>query len=186
MFGVPLEEQQCTSAGVPLLMHKCIEFIEDDGVDLVGLYRVNGRAKQIDDLILQFDQGCKALVLDPETFSVQDVSGVLKRFLRALPHPLLTEELYPAFMAATSIREHDELMYTIQELIVKMPREYKNTLLRLCEHLRLVAEQEELNKMGVHNLALVFGPNIRGANRSNQLDDVALVRDTEKEVSDVN
>ena len=187
MFGVPLEEQQYTRAGVPLLICKCIEFIEEDGMEDVGLYRVNGRSRQIDDLTLQFDQDCRALVINPEVFTVHDVAGVLKRFLRALPGPLLTRELYPKFLMVSALKAHDDKMYALLELVKKLPKENKGILLILCEHLNKVSQLEGKNKMGTQNLALVFGPNIRGADltvsSSDQpINEKSLLGETEKEV----
>ena len=191
MFGVPLAEQQYTRAGVPLLVYKCIEFIEEDGMDDIGLYRVSGRAKQIDDLMLQFDQDCRALVINAEVFSVHDVAGVLKRFFRALPGPLLTRDLYSKFMNVSELTAHDDKMYALHDLVRRLPKENRDTLLTLCEHLYKVSRLEEKNKMGIPNLSLVFGPNIRGADltvssSAQPIDEKSLLGETEKEVRSVN
>ena len=187
MFGVPLLEQQYTRAGVPLLIYKCIEFIEDNGMEEIGLYRISGRSKQIDDLTLQFDQDCRALVINPEVFTVHDVAGVLKRFFRALPGPLLTRELYSKFLIVSDLKAHDDKMYGLHELVKSLPKENRDTLLTLCEHLNKVSLLEETNKMGTHNLAILFGPNIRGSDltvssSTHPIDEKTLLGETEKEV----
>ena len=183
MFGVPLYEQQYTRAGVPLVICKCIEFIEDNGMEDVGLYRVSGRSKQIDDLTLQFDQDCRSLVINPEVFTVHDVTGVFKRFLRALPQSLLTTELHSKFISTVGL-EHNDKMYAIFELMRKLPKENKNSLLAICQHLNKVCQLESQNKMGVGNLALVFGPNIRGADQSSgPVSETFLLTETQNEVT---
>ena len=182
MFGVPLDEQQYTRAGVPLVVCKCIEFIEDDGMDDIGIYRVSGRSKQIDDLTLQFDQDCRSLVINPEVFTVHDVTGVFKRFLRALPQSLLTAELHPKFISFVGL-EHNDKMYAVFELVRQLPKENKSTLLAICQHLNKVSQLESQNKMGVGNLALVLGPNIRGSSQSSQpMNEKFLLTETQNEV----
>lgn len=179
---MPLDEQQYTRAGVPLVICKCIEFIEDDGMEDIGVYRVSGRSKQIDDLTLQFDQDCRSLVINPEVFTVHDVTGVFKRFLRALPHSLLTTELHSKFTSLGGL-EHNDKMYAVFELLKRLPKENRNSLLAICQHLSKVSQLESQNKMGVGNLALVFGPNIRGSGSSSQpVSDKFLLSETEKEV----
>ncbi|KAI6645936.1 Arf-GAP with Rho-GAP domain, ANK repeat and PH domain-containing protein 1-like [Oopsacas minuta] len=187
VFGVPLDEQQYTRAGVPLLICKCIEFIEEDGMEDIGLYRVSGRSKQIDDLTLQFDQDCRSLVINPEVFTVHDVAGVLKRFLRALPQSLLTTELHQNFISVSELQSHNDKMYALFEFVNKLPKENKNTLMMICQHLYRVSQLESKNKMGVPNLALVFGPNIRGAGQSSQpINEMLILSETEKEVNLMN
>ncbi len=55
-FGSPLAKV-VESDGVPVFVHKCVQFIETNGIQMVGLYRVSG--KKDDCLALQekYDQG---------------------------------------------------------------------------------------------------------------------------------
>ena len=39
------------------------------------------------------------MVIDPEVYTVHDVTGTLKQFFRSLPDPLLTHQLYQSFIA---------------------------------------------------------------------------------------
>jgi len=47
----------------------------------------------------EFDSGA-SVHLTSEAHSVHDVASLLKEYLRDLPDPLLTHELFPAFLAA--------------------------------------------------------------------------------------
>ena len=38
------------------------------------------------------------MVIDPEVYTVHDVTGTLKQFFRSLPDPLLTHQLYQSFI----------------------------------------------------------------------------------------
>ena len=55
--GIPLSEQQLTNGGIPILVHKCLQFIESYGLEIEGLYRLSGVKAKIRKLILAFNQG---------------------------------------------------------------------------------------------------------------------------------
>ena len=55
--GIPISEQQLTSTGIPILIHKCLQFIESHGMETEGLYRLSGEKSKIRKLILAFNQG---------------------------------------------------------------------------------------------------------------------------------
>lgn len=55
--GIPLSEQQLTSTGIPILIHKCLQFVESYGMETEGLYRLSGEKAKIRKLILAFNQG---------------------------------------------------------------------------------------------------------------------------------
>ena len=55
--GIPLAEQQLTSTGIPILIHKCLQFVESYGMETEGLYRLSGQKANIRKLILAFNQG---------------------------------------------------------------------------------------------------------------------------------
>ena len=55
--GLPLCDQKLTSNMVPIIVHKCLQFVESTGLDVEGLYRVSGEKAKIRRLILAFNQG---------------------------------------------------------------------------------------------------------------------------------
>jgi len=55
--GIPLGEQQLTSTGIPILVHKCLQFVESYGMETEGLYRLSGGKAQSRKLVLAFNQG---------------------------------------------------------------------------------------------------------------------------------
>lgn len=46
---------------VPLFVEKCIEFVEEDGLDSEGIYRVPGNRAHVDLLFQKFDEGKRTL-----------------------------------------------------------------------------------------------------------------------------
>ena len=58
MFGVPLSDLCKREGGnVPVIVRRIIKHIEDEGFDQEGIYRVNGNAKVIERLKMDFDRG---------------------------------------------------------------------------------------------------------------------------------
>ncbi|KAG9349305.1 hypothetical protein JZ751_027748 [Albula glossodonta] len=153
---------------VPRLVDSCCQHLEKYGLQTVGIFRVGSSKKRVRQLREEFDRGVD-VILDEE-HSVHDVAALLKEFLRDMPDPLLTKELYTAFIN-TMLLDHEEQQASIQLLIYLLPPCNSDTLHRLLEFLSTVAshaddtrdsEGQEItgNKMTSLNLATIFGPNL--------------------------
>ncbi|XP_078131831.1 rho GTPase-activating protein 36 isoform X1 [Sander vitreus] len=163
---------------VPQVLERCCTHIETHGLQTVGIFRVGSSKKRVKQLLEDFDRGVD-VQLDEEQ-SVHDVAALLKEFLREIPDPLLSRELYPAFLHANLLRGADQLQY-LQHLLYLLPPCNCDTLLRLLSMIHTVqsfaqdtigTNHEEIpgNKMTAANLAVIFGPNLlqreRGADAS--------------------
>ncbi|KFP49551.1 Rho GTPase-activating protein 6, partial [Cathartes aura] len=148
---------------VPRLVDSCCQHLEKHGLQTVGIFRVGSSKKRVRQLREEFDRGID-VVLDEE-HSIHDVAALLKEFLRDMPDPLLTRELYTPFIN-TLLLEPDEQLSTLQLLIYLLPPCNCDTL-----HLSTVAghaedttdkDGQEItgNKMTSLNLATIFGPNL--------------------------
>ncbi|XP_048448618.1 rho GTPase-activating protein 6-like, partial [Rhincodon typus] len=82
---------------VPRLVDSCCQHLEKYGLQTVGIFRVGSSKKRVRQLREEFDRGAD-VVLDEE-HSVHDVGALLKEFLRDIPDPLLTRELYTPFIS---------------------------------------------------------------------------------------
>uniref|UniRef100_A0A3B4WB50 Rho GTPase activating protein 6 n=1 Tax=Seriola lalandi dorsalis TaxID=1841481 RepID=A0A3B4WB50_SERLL len=153
---------------VPRVVDLCCQHLEKYGLQTVGIFRVGSSKKRVRQLREEFDQGWE-VHLDEE-HSVHDVAALLKEFLRDMPDPLLTRELYTAFIN-TLLLDHSEQESAIQLLIFLLPPCNSDTLQRLLCLLSTVAahaedsldnEGQEItgNKMTSLNLATIFGPNL--------------------------
>ncbi|KAM8903797.1 rho GTPase-activating protein 6-like isoform 2-T2 [Spinachia spinachia] len=154
---------------VPRVVDSCCQHIEKYGLQTVGIFRVGSSKKRVRQLREEFDRGID-VQLD-EDYSVHDVAALLKEFLRDMPDPLLTKELYTAFINTTLFRDPDEQQAVTQLLVYLLPACNSDTLHRLLEFLSTVAahahdrqdkERQEVtgNKMTSLNLATIFGPNL--------------------------
>ncbi|NXN93162.1 RHG06 protein, partial [Rhinopomastus cyanomelas] len=153
---------------VPRLVDSCCQHLEKHGLQTVGIFRVGSSKKRVRQLREEFDRG-EDVVLDEE-HSIHDVAALLKEFLRDMPDPLLTRELYTPFIN-TLLLEPDEQLSTLQLLIYLLPPCNCDTLHRLLQFLSTVAGHAEDttgkdgqevtgNKMTSLNLATIFGPNL--------------------------
>uniref|UniRef100_A0A3B5MGM8 Rho GTPase activating protein 6 n=1 Tax=Xiphophorus couchianus TaxID=32473 RepID=A0A3B5MGM8_9TELE len=153
---------------VPRVVDSCCQHIEKYGLQTVGIFRVGSSKKRVRQLREEFDRGID-VQLDEE-HSVHDVAALLKEFLRDMPDPLLTRELYTAFIN-TTLLDLDEQQSVMQLLIYLLPACNSDTLHRLLEFLSTVADHandqhtkdgQEIpgNKMTSLNLATIFGPNL--------------------------
>jgi hypothetical protein len=91
---------------LPPLIEQTIQYLASNGPQANGIFRIAGSVKRMDALRRQFDRfdSSKAVeVFDFSPYTVHDVAGVFKQFLRDLPEPLLSGRLYRFFLAAESI-----------------------------------------------------------------------------------
>ncbi|XP_068602307.1 rho GTPase-activating protein 6-like [Brachionichthys hirsutus] len=153
---------------VPRVVDFCCRHLEKHGLQTVGIFRVGSSKKRVRQLCKEFDQGWE-VYLDEE-HSVHDVAALLKEFLRDMPDPLLTRELYAAFVNAMLL-DYSDQESALQLLIFLLPPCNSDTLQRLLCLLSTVAAHAEDsldnegqgvtgNKMTSLNLATVFGPNL--------------------------
>uniref|UniRef100_A0A3P8VQK9 Rho GTPase activating protein 6 n=1 Tax=Cynoglossus semilaevis TaxID=244447 RepID=A0A3P8VQK9_CYNSE len=151
---------------VPRVVDSCCQHIEKYGLQTVGIFRVGSSKKRVRQLREEFDRGID-VQLDEE-HSVHDVAALLKEFLRDMPDPLLTKELYTAFINSTRKQEQQNI---VQLLVYLLPACNSDTLHRLLDFLSTVAahandqqdkDGQEItgNKMTSLNLATIFGPNL--------------------------
>ncbi|MBW0491161.1 hypothetical protein O181_030876 [Austropuccinia psidii MF-1] len=165
-FGVDLATQMLRDGieTVPKVVEKCIEAIERaGGLEMVGIYRLSGTTSKIARLKSRFDteiENVKLEVGDENQSEINDIAGVLKLWLRELPEPLLTWNLYSSFIEAGRI-DNDRLRHIrLHERVNELPDPNYATLKYLMGHLDKIRRNETVNSMGVSNLAVIFGPTL--------------------------
>ncbi|KAM3915126.1 rho GTPase-activating protein SYDE2 isoform 2-T2 [Leptodactylus fuscus] len=172
VFGVDARqvvEKENSGLMVPLLMDKCIMEIEKRGCQVVGLYRLCGSAAVKKELREAFERDSKSVGLCENDYpDINVITGVLKDYLRELPSPLITKQLYEAVLTAMADKplrmsgngcdnDPKDSEHTV-ELLSCLPDVERATLKMLLDHLKLVASYHEVNKMTCQNLAVCFGP----------------------------
>ncbi|KAL1923054.1 uncharacterized protein VTP21DRAFT_9430 [Calcarisporiella thermophila] len=160
IFGRDLNLQlEIEGSNIPLVLKRCIEAVETRGMDFEGIYRKSGSTSTIQSLQAIFDSG-DDINLGDSDYDICAITSLLKSYLRQLPNPLVTYELYPKFISAIDIADEGEKFSTIKSLIDQLPIGNYSTLRYLVLHLDRVKNHMDINLMNPKNLAVVFGPTL--------------------------
>ncbi|XP_022800725.1 arf-GAP with Rho-GAP domain, ANK repeat and PH domain-containing protein 1-like [Stylophora pistillata] len=175
VFGVLLCQQELGSDGIPHLVAKCLQFVETyGGLEMEGVYRVNGGQLTMKKLRTSFDQDAGSVLLTLDECGVHDVTGILKQYLRQLPDPVIPGDIYKRFITAGLIQDHNTRLQTIKSLINQLPKVNHGTLKAIICHLAKVTELVNVNKMGVPNVAMIFGPTLMSNENTGRMDDTSI------------
>lgn len=161
VFGVDITTvSKREESDIPLVVIGCIQEIEKRGMHEVGIYRLSGATTDVRRLKDAFDNNSQSALVQVAEADIHAVAGLLKMYLRDLPEPLFTDDLYLKFVEANGIKDPEEKKKTMMELFESLPKPNRLTSIYLLDHLRRLSEHQEQNKMGQNNLATVFGPNV--------------------------
>ncbi|KAG6873517.1 hypothetical protein C0995_014785 [Termitomyces sp. Mi166 len=164
-FGVDLAEQMVRdNVELPLILTKCCQAIEKYGTQTQGIYRISGMTSKVAKLRQKLDQDLDSVDLDAPEWSgdINTVASVIKGWLRDLPDPLLTSNLYQGFIEAARI-ENDRLRHIrLHERVNELPDPNYATLKYFLGHLSRINHHAAVNSMSMQNLAIVFGPTLFG------------------------
>lgn len=158
VYGVPLEEHlRVTGRDIALVLEVCVITLIEGGLDEEGLFRIAGMASKVKKLRNAFD----ANVIDMEEYAqdLHTVAGALKQYLRELPEPLLTTQLYPDIIQAAKLPQ-DQRLQQLWSAVRKLPEQNYNNFRYLIKFLAKLAEKSDENKMTPSNIAIVIGPNL--------------------------
>lgn len=155
-FGVELSRLTSEDRAVPLVVEKLINYIEMHGLYTEGIYRKSGSTNKIKELRQGLDTDAESVNLDD--YNIHVIASVFKQWLRDLPNPLMTFELYEEFLRAMGLQERKETIRGVYSVIDQLSRTHLSTLERLIFHLVRIALQEDTNRMSANALAIVFAP----------------------------
>ncbi|KAK9455986.1 hypothetical protein V1511DRAFT_496222 [Dipodascopsis uninucleata] len=174
VFGTPLDElmeverirMNVENVVAPQFVIKCVEAINKFGLDIEGIYRINGQSSNVEYLqhIFEIQDPATINFNDPSTFhdDIHAVASALKLYFRSLPDPLMTEEFYSGFIRASRLADGTNRRDNMHMLINELPDANYTTLKYLMFHLWHVKEQSNVNRMTINNLATVWGPTLMG------------------------
>ncbi|XP_041442607.1 unconventional myosin-IXa isoform X4 [Xenopus laevis] len=155
-FGVDLSRLTNEERLVPVLLEKLIGYIEMHGLYTEGIYRKPGSTNKIRELRQSLDTDIENVNLDD--YNIHVIASVFKQWLRELPNPLMTFELYEEFLRSMGLGERKETVRRVYSVVDQLSRTHLITLERLIFHLVRIAQQEDTNRMSANALAIVFAP----------------------------
>ncbi|XP_048189638.1 protein FAM13A isoform X2 [Perognathus longimembris pacificus] len=124
-----------------------------------GLFRVNGNAKAVERLRVQMERGAPLPLGAQGEEQVRVATSLLKLFLRLLPEPVIPASLQPRLLQILRDRSNGVQETSLRDLLKELPASHYSLLKYLCGFLTQVAANHVHNRMDIHNLATVFGPN---------------------------
>ncbi|KAF4015682.1 hypothetical protein G4228_007475 [Cervus hanglu yarkandensis] len=144
-FGTPLEEHLKRSGReIALPIEACVMLLLETGMKEEGLFRIGAGASKLKKLKAALD--CSTSHLDEFYSDPHAVAGALKSYLRELPEPLMTFNLY---------------------------EEWTQVARYLIKFLAKLAQTSDINKMTPSNIAIVLGPNLLWAKNEGTLAEMA-------------
>ncbi|XP_055043233.2 rho GTPase-activating protein 44 isoform X7 [Misgurnus anguillicaudatus] len=158
-YGKPLEEHLALSGReIAFPIEACVTMLLECGMQEEGLFRVAPSASKLKKLKASLDCG----VLDVQEYSADPhaIAGALKSYLRELPEPLMTFDLYDEWIQASNIQDMDKRLQALLATCDKLPTDNLNNLRYLIKFLAKLTEYQDANKMTPGNIAIVLGPNL--------------------------
>uniref|UniRef100_A0A2K6EL62 Rho GTPase-activating protein 44 n=1 Tax=Propithecus coquereli TaxID=379532 RepID=A0A2K6EL62_PROCO len=158
-FGKPLEEHLTISGReIAFPIEACVTMLLECGMQEEGLFRVAPSASKLKKLKAALD----CCVVDVQEYSADPhaIAGALKSYLRELPEPLMTFELYDEWIQASNIQEQDKKLQALWNACEKLPKANHNNIRYLIKFLSKLSEYQDINKMTPSNMAIVLGPNL--------------------------
>uniref|UniRef100_A0A8C7XPI3 Rho GTPase-activating protein 44 n=1 Tax=Oryzias sinensis TaxID=183150 RepID=A0A8C7XPI3_9TELE len=158
-YGKPLEEHLVLSGrDIAFPIEACVTMLLECGMEEEGLFRIAPSASKLKKLKASLDCG----VLDVQEYSADPhaIAGALKSYLRELPEPLMTFQLYSDWIQASNIQDQERRLQALYAACEKLPPANNNNFKYLIKFLSKLTEYQDLNKMTPGNIAIVLGPNL--------------------------
>uniref|UniRef100_A0A0X3Q2S5 Rho GTPase-activating protein 21 n=1 Tax=Schistocephalus solidus TaxID=70667 RepID=A0A0X3Q2S5_SCHSO len=183
VFGAPLESQiqSPDHPGVPLMLDALVQAVQTHGLYHVGLYRAPGRQKEINRFV------CLANLtsFDPDVLlcleawkDVRVLSGLVKLFIRRLPHPFFDMASWEPLACLVPDQGTEwttpAIAFALMSIRVQLEKNLKQTpsagfpeatcnwrfmtLDFLFSHLRRVVAYEPANQVSYECISICFGP----------------------------
>jgi len=167
VFGIPLEkavERSRCHDGIklPVVVRECIDFIEQHGLKVEGIYRSSGVKSKVNKLKLSYNVR-KSVPLAGSEPAV--VASLLKLFLRELPDPVLTHSLLAKFEEVCASKETGETVSNLKRLLDMLPDCNRTLVEWIFVHMGHVIQYEKQNKMSLQNVSIVLSPTMKISHR---------------------
>ncbi|XP_051156409.1 ralA-binding protein 1 isoform X1 [Leptopilina boulardi] len=168
IFGVSLhlavERSRChDGVELPLIVRDCIDFVEEHGMSVEGIYKVPGVKSKVQNLKKMYNQRDPVNIGD---FEPTVAASLLTLFLRELPEPVLeTSEIISRFEQAASTKEVAQRESQIAELTQQLPECNRVLLAWVILHLDHITMCEKTTKMNAQTIAMTLSPVLQMSHR---------------------
>jgi len=155
VFGMPLEAlatrpYEVSEWSVPLFIEAATEYIEVEGLDEEGIFRLSASASVMTELIAEIDGGGV-----PSFVDAHSAANIIKRWLRDSPTSLLQDELIPKWNMA--LRTQDPA--AVRNVFFELRPFNRATAATIFSLLKKVMDNTN-NLMSGNNIGIVVGVNL--------------------------
>lgn len=168
IFGVSLHlavERSCCHDGVklPLVARDCIDYVEEHGMNVEGLYKVPGVKSKV--------QHLKKLYNNREPVNISEfeptvATSLLILFLRDLPESVLeNSETISRFEQAASTKDVAQREAQLAQLTQQLPECNRILLAWVTLHLDNVTAREKTTKMNAQTISMTLSPVLQMSHR---------------------
>ncbi|XP_073885752.1 rho GTPase-activating protein 4 isoform X23 [Macaca fascicularis] len=145
LFGGDMEKFiQCSGQPVPLVVESCIRFINLNGLQHEGIFRVSGAQLRVSEIRDAFERGEDPLVEGCTAHDLDSVAGVLKLYFRSLEPPLFPPDLFSELLASSELEATAERVEHVSRLLWRLPAPVLVVLRYLFNFLNQDAQLESL------------------------------------------
>ncbi|KYN05263.1 PREDICTED: ralA-binding protein 1 [Cyphomyrmex costatus] len=168
IFGVSLHlavERSCCHDGVklPLVVRDCIDYVEEHGMNVEGLYKAPGVKSKIQHLKKLYNN--RELVNISE-FEPTVATSLLILFLRELPESVLeNSETISRFEQAASTKDVAQREAQLAQLTQQLPECNRILLAWVTLHLDNVTAREKTTKMNAQTISMTLSPVLQMSHR---------------------
>ncbi|XP_068736208.1 ralA-binding protein 1-A-like isoform X1 [Montipora capricornis] len=160
VFGVPLEVATKLTrfpdgVELPRVFREGLAHIDENCLEVEGIYRVSGTKSKVDILKESYDQGKTVNLHD---FEAEAVASLVKLYLRELPENILTAALLPKFNELSGMQDKNEQLEKVKQLLPELPSCNRTLLAWLFTHMSHVMEKYSSNRMNLQNIGIVLSP----------------------------
>ncbi|XP_042623411.1 rho GTPase-activating protein 17-like isoform X2 [Cyprinus carpio] len=171
-FGTVLDEHLKRSGReIALPIEACVMMLLETGMKEEGLFRIAAGASKLKKLKAALD--CSTSQLEEFYSDPHAVAGALKSYLRELPEPLMTYQLYDEWIQASNVPDPDKRLQALWVTCNQLPKNNKANFRYLIKFLAKLAQESDVNKMTPSNIAIVLGPNLMWAKTEGSLAEMA-------------
>lgn len=159
---------------IPMFMEKCVKFIESEGLDSEGIYRVPGNRAHVDLLFHKFEEDPNVDIHELD-IPVNAVATALKDFVSKRLPPLFDSEVMSEMedIAGTRLKpmvtttgnmevktDRSCRLLALRSMLDKLPPINFQILKFIFQHFVKVTENSKLNSMDSKNLAICWWPTL--------------------------
>ncbi|KAK6536107.1 hypothetical protein TWF281_000353 [Arthrobotrys megalospora] len=142
---------------LPAMAYRLISYLNVHGPKEQGIYRVPGSTAAVDKMREEFARNYDFDLFQDPPDDVNTASSLLKSFIRSLPEPILPpkfqEDLYERVRDNTNAKQPPQVFV---DMLSSLPPQNYYLLQLLTNHLSNVRLAEDVTRMGLSNLAMIF------------------------------